>query len=358
MGITNFLLFCSGVSREILYKCPESEVIKHSSIGASVLFTAILAAVSSHFAFSLIVDSFWIVTGLALFWGLIIFNLDRYIVSTLRKKGDFFLELIQISPRIILSVTIALVIAKPLELQIFKSEIEQDLYEKLNRNIAILEKKYQERTAALDFEKKQLSDELRGYFELKESYYQEYRCECDGTCGTGRAGGGRECFRKKKKYDDFILEYQSKEASITESFLQVEQNKALEFGFFQEDKDRLNANFSYGLLARIQALNNLGGWETWTVTLLILLIEIAPVLTKLFASRGPYDELLAIEDTNFKYDYIKSLYQSTSIGLDQDYGYKLQEINLIKKEHQAEKQKKVKDLYQDLRQELSKQLGK
>lgn len=355
MGFTKFLIFCSGVSRKILDKCPESEVIKHSSIGTSVLFTAILAMVSSHFAFSLIFDSFWTVTALALFWGLIIFNLDRYIVSTLRKKGNFFVELIQISPRLILSVAIALVIAKPLELQIFKSEIEQDLYEKLNGNIATLEKKYLERTASLDLEKKQLGQELSGFFDLKESYYQEYRCECDGTCGTGKAGDGSECSRKKKKYEDFNLEYQSKEAKIGEALRQIEKNKELEFGLFQEDKERLNANFSYGLLARIQALNNLGSWETWTVTLLILLIEIAPVLTKLFSSRGPYDELLAIEDTNFKYDHIKNLYQSTS-RLDQDYGFKLQEVNLIKKEHQAEKQKKVKDLYQDLRQELSKQL--
>jgi hypothetical protein len=357
MGFTNFLIFCSGVSRKVLDKCPESEQIKHSSIGTSVLFTAILAMVSSHFAFSLIFDSFLTITALAFFWGLIIFNLDRYIVSTLRKKGNFFKELLQISPRLILSVAIALVIAKPLELQIFKSEIEQDLFEKLNENIATLEKKYQDRTASLDLEKKLLAEELRGYFDLKESYYQEYRCECDGTCGTGKAGNGNECARKKIKYDDFIQEYQAKEISINESLRQSELNRSLAFNLFQEDKERLRANFSYGLLARIQALNDLGSWETWTVSLLILLIEIAPVLTKLFSSRGPYDELLAIEDNNFKYDYIKNLYQSNN-RLDQDYGFKLQELNLIKKEHQAEKQKMVKDLYQDLRQELSKQLNK
>lgn len=357
MGFSSFLIFCSGVSRKVLEKCPESEHIKHSSIGTSVLFTAILAMVSSHFAFSLIFDSFWTVTALASFWGLIIFNLDRYIVSTLRKKGNFFIELLQISPRLILSVAIALVIAKPLELQVFKSEIEQDLYEKQKENIATLEKKYQELTASLDMEKSQLGEELRGYFDLKESYYQEYKCECDGTCGTGKAGDGKECSRKKKKYDDFIQEYQSKEAGINQKLRQVEQNKELAFSLFQEDKNLLKANFSYGLLARIKALDNLSSWETWTITMLILLIEIAPVLTKLFSSPGPYDELLAFEDSNFKYDYIKNLHQSSN-RLDQDYGFKLQEVNLIKKENQAEKQKMVKDLYQDLRQELSKQLNK
>ncbi len=356
MGFSNFLIFCSGVSRKVLDKCPESELIKHSSIGTSVLFTAVLAMVSSHFAFSLIFDNFLSITALAFFWGLIIFNLDRYIISTLRKKGNFFVELIQISPRLILSIAIALVIAKPLELQIFKSEIEQVLYEKLTLNIADLEKKYVEQVASIDFQKKELGNELREYFDLKERYYQEYRCECDGTCGTGKVGDGMECLRKKKKYEDFIQEYLTKQTGIDQNMKQLEENRGIASRVFLEDKERLQSNFSYGLLARIQALNQLSSWETWTVTLLILLVEITPVLTKLFSSRGPYDELLSIEETNFKYDYLKNLYQSTNL-MGQDYGFKLQEVNLIRKEHQIEKQKMVKSLYQDLRNELSKKLN-
>jgi hypothetical protein len=353
----SFLLFCSGVSKSILDKCPESEKIKHSSIGASVLFTALLAMVSSHFAFSLIFASSWTVLFLSFFWGLILFNLDRYIVSTLRKKGNFFMEMLQISPRLILSMAIALVIAKPLELQIFKSEIDQDLYGKLKTNTSTLAKEYQEKEIAFDLKKNLLDDELRGYFELKETYYQEYRCECDGTCGTGKAGDGKECARKKIKYDDFIKEYQSKEATVGEALSQIEQNRVFALANFQEEKESLEASFSYGLLARIQALNNLASWETWTVTLLILLVEIAPVLTKLFTAKGPYDDLLAIEENKFKYDYIKNMYQSVN-RLDQDYLYKSQEINLINKKNHSEKHKMVKELYHDLRQELSKQLNK
>ena len=357
MWISNFLLFCSGVSRVVLNKCPDSEKIKHNSIGASVFFTAILAMVSSYFAFSLIFDGSWTILALSFFWGLIIFNLDRYIVSTLRKKGNFFNELIQISPRLILSIAIAVVIAKPLELQIFKSEIEQNLYKQLNDNLLVIENKYQEKLSASDSEKNQLGDELRGYFDLKERYYQEYKCECDGTCGTGKAGNGKECLRKKKKYDDFLVEYQSKEANISQALMQVEIKKGLEFDVFQEEKESIKTNFSYGLLSRLQALNNLNSWATWTVTLMILFVEIAPVLTKLFSAKGPYDDLLTIEENSFKFNYIKSLYQSGN-KLDQDYGYKLQEVNLIRKEYHSEKHKMVKDLYRDLGKELSKQLDK
>lgn len=357
MGVSNFLLFCSGVSREVLDKCPDSEKIKHSSIGASVFFTAILATVSSYFAFSLIFDSSWIILGLSIFWGLIIFNLDRYIVSTLRKKGNLFNEMLQISPRLILSIAIAVVIAKPLELQIFKSEIEQNLYKQLTYNLSILENKYQDKLQRSDAEKKQLNEELRGYFDLKESYYQEYKCECDGTCGTGQRGNGKECLRKKEKYDDFLLEYQSIEENISAALQQVEMTKSFDFEIFQEEKEYLQANFSYGLLARLQALNNLDSWATWSVTLMILFVEIAPVLTKLFSAKGPYDDLMTIEENSFKLDYITSLYQSGN-KLDQDYGQKLQEVNLIRKEYHSEKHKMVKDLYQNLGKELSKKLDK
>jgi hypothetical protein len=357
MNLSNFLLFCSGVSKKVLQKCPETEAIKHTSIGASVLFTAILAMVSSHFAFSLIFQSSVTVFFLSFFWGLILFNLDRYIISTLRKKGNFFLEFLQISPRLVLSIAIALVIAKPLELQIFKSEIDQVLYVELKENVSILENEYQQKILNADAEKKQLNQELRGYFELKEKYYQEYRCECDGTCGTGKAGDGKECTRKKIKYDDFNQEYQSKEASIGAALILIEQNKKAYTQNFEDEKETLKSNFSYGLLARIKALNGLGGWETWTVTFLILLIEIAPVLTKLATAKGPYDELLALEENNFKANYVKNFYQSGK-RVVQEEEYKLQETSLMKKESQFQKQKMVKELYQDLRQELSKQLNK
>lgn len=357
MIMSNFLLFCSGVSRKVLDKCPESEGIKHRSIGASILFTAILAMVSSHFAFSLIFESSVTILFLSFFWGLILFNLDRYIISTLRKKDNLLRELMQVSPRLILSMGIALVIAKPLELQIFKSEIEQALYVDLRTNIALMENDLLQKTGKADGERKELNEELRGFFEMKEQYYQEYKCECDGTCGTGKAGDGRECTRKKKKYDDFIQEYQSKEASIGAALLAVELQKKRDFENFEQEKVLLKANFSYGLLARIKALNVLGGWETWTVTLLILLIEIAPVLTKLATAKGPYDALLEIEENNFKASLIPKTMQSSEIGSNDESG-KLQEMGLRDKVSQFQKQKMVKELYQDLRQELSKQINK
>ncbi|MEY2705893.1 MAG: hypothetical protein RL407_1955 [Bacteroidota bacterium] len=357
MGASKFFLFCSGVSKTVLEKCPDTEIVKHVSIGASVFFTGILAMISSFFAFSLIFDGIFVIAILAFFWGLIIFNLDRYIVATLRKKGDFWKEVIQISPRIFLSTLIALVVAKPLELQIFKSEIEQNLNEQMLQKIAVAEQDYFSSLDKVDQEKAKLDLQLREFFELKEFYYQEYKCECDGTCGTGQYGSGEECFRKKEKYEDFIQEYQAKELEIREAKMVLEKSKVEKYSLFVEDKDNIKANFSLGLMARLQALNSLESWAPWTITLLILFVEIAPVLTKLFSSRGPYDDFLALEENNYKMEYINNMYQ-TGQHVENEYSTKLREVQLIKKELISDKQKKVQELYRDLGRELTKQINK
>jgi Holliday junction resolvasome RuvABC endonuclease subunit len=50
------------------------------------------------------------IMGFGIVWGLLIFNLDRFIVSTIRKRDRFSSEFLQATPRIILAIIIAIVI--------------------------------------------------------------------------------------------------------------------------------------------------------------------------------------------------------------------------------------------------------
>ncbi|MEO0471432.1 MAG: DUF4407 domain-containing protein, partial [Bacteroidota bacterium] len=61
--------------------------------------------------------------GVGVFWGLLIFNLDRFIVASLRKKERKSSEWLAAMPRLLLALLFAVVIAKPLELKIFENEI-------------------------------------------------------------------------------------------------------------------------------------------------------------------------------------------------------------------------------------------
>jgi len=357
MRVMNFLLFCSGVSRQILDKCPDSERIKHSSIGASVLFTALLAIISSFYAFSLIFSSIWKALFVSFFWGLIIFNLDRFIVATLRKRENFLDELIQVSPRLILSMVIAFVIAKPLELEIFKSEINQSLNEQLVSKISLLETKFNEKDKNLDLQKDQLGEEIKEFFYLKEKYYQEYRCECDGTCGTGKTGRGSECLRKQEKYEEFIKEFNAKQQAVANALEDIKLNKADNEILYIQEKENLEANYSYGLLSRLNALHGLDSIAPWFISLLILLVEIAPVLTKLFTPKGPYDNLLAANEGKYKFEYLRKIHDEEQIKRQYQGGI-LQQTQLMKKEYLSEKQKMIKELYKELGQELTKNLNK
>lgn len=141
-GIQRFLCICAGVDKEILKQCP-TEWNKYTGIGATILFTGVLASLSGGYALytifrngdlnnidlSALLPAFFF----GILWGLIIFNLDRFIVSTFRKSDTDKLwvklgkELLQASPRIVLAIIIAIVISKPIEIKIFESRLAEQI---------------------------------------------------------------------------------------------------------------------------------------------------------------------------------------------------------------------------------------
>ena len=130
--LKQFFIICSGSDTDILNDCSIGEQNKYAGIGATVFFTALMAFIASSYALYTVFDSLLFSICFGFIWGLLIFNLDRYIVSTIKKRDSITDEIIQASPRILLAVIIAIVIAKPLELKIFEKEINQVLLEQKN----------------------------------------------------------------------------------------------------------------------------------------------------------------------------------------------------------------------------------
>ena len=130
--LQRFFIFCSGADTQILETCSNGERNKYAGIGATVFFTAVMAFIASGYALYTVFDNVYIATFFGLIWGLLIFNLDRYIVSTIKKRDNFKGELLQAAPRIVLALIIAVVISKPLEMKIFEKEINQVLEMSLN----------------------------------------------------------------------------------------------------------------------------------------------------------------------------------------------------------------------------------
>ena len=115
--LKQFFIICSGSDTDILEQCSKGEQNKYAGIGATVFFTAVMAFIAGSYALYTVFDNLYSAVFFGLIWGLLIFNLDRYIVSTIKKTGNIIDELIQAAPRIVLAVIIAVVISKPLELK-------------------------------------------------------------------------------------------------------------------------------------------------------------------------------------------------------------------------------------------------
>lgn len=125
--LNEFLWLCAGVNRDILRQCP-TDYAKYAGTGGTILFTALMAMLSGGYALSTVFNNahpaVWCVFGI--FWGLLIFNLDRLIVNTMYSDGKptiSWMELMSGLPRIIMAIFLGFVISTPLELKIYEDEI-------------------------------------------------------------------------------------------------------------------------------------------------------------------------------------------------------------------------------------------
>jgi hypothetical protein len=173
--LQRFLWNCSGADSELLAQCP-TEWSKYAGIGAVVMFTAFLAAFSGGYAFYAIFrmsdQAVFYALFFGLIWGLIIFNLDRFIVATIRKQGDTGMEIKQVAPRILLAIFLSIVISKPLELRIFENRIAQQILEDKWDKIAHEKQQIEQMSGKVDWEK-QLQENTQDIALLQELQYRD-----------------------------------------------------------------------------------------------------------------------------------------------------------------------------------------
>lgn len=128
-ALNEFLWICAGVNRKVLRQCP-TDYAKYAGIGGTILFTALMATLSGGYALFTVFDNPKVAIAFGVFWGLLIFNLDRFIVNTMYSDGkvtiswrEFYCGL----PRIIMAIFLGIVISTPLELRIFEDNIKMEI---------------------------------------------------------------------------------------------------------------------------------------------------------------------------------------------------------------------------------------
>lgn len=315
--LTDFFLFCSGSTKSILKRTP-TEINKHIGLGATIFFTGLLAALSGGYAMYVVFENIIWSALFGLVWGLMIFNLDRFIVNSMRKRGGMGKQFAMAAPRLLLAALIALVIAVPLELRIFQKEIQKELViiqnEELQQNRIVVDSLYSLETADLQSQINGYKQEIENLNQIylqrqKELDYERLGTESDRT--SGNPGYGPLAKEKEKQMQQADSE---RKQMITLLQPKIEELEVLLKSKMQEqDKkfktDAASISAYNGIASQLQALKRLQkkepiiGMAVLFVSLLILCLETAPIFVKLISPKGPYDDILRYYEVKSHYHY-------------------------------------------------------
>ncbi len=352
--ISNMLLTVSGADRGTLRQAPK-ERTKQVAMGAVLLSTAGIAVVSASYAMHIALRLPVLLAILGgLVWGLIILNLDRWLVVSTPRLGTAWGTLAMAVPRVLLAVLIGVVVSTPLTLAVFRGEIDAELTVMAQEEQQAFADKMAGRTAEIDqlqaevdrltnaladgvSEADVLGDDavidLRKQVDAARARYDAaavaVQCENDGTCGTGVAGFGEVSRQKVAERDRLQQEWQTLSAQLAALQVDVrtqleDEDKALavsersDLGKRQAELAEKTASRAAdtaandqatdngdGILARLSALGRIQDRDPmlatahWMLFLFMTALECLPILFKTMLSLAPpslYERLVALED--------------------------------------------------------------
>jgi hypothetical protein len=344
--VMKFLWKCAGADPQILQFSPYSDHIKNAGIGGVVLATTVMATMAMGFAMHTIFASRemdpntglevlrgnWFITiPISLIWGLIIFNLDRFIVSTVKGDGTEKItkeEFWAMLPRLVMAIIIGLTISAPLETYIFKREIDREW--KLSLDKLALSKTYEiEQTEGSKY-----NQDLENFKDIKadrdkqqliyDKAFQEYQDDLGGKKGA-KYGIGPVSKAKKEIADIEAVKLKALDEKLAARDL-VKIDKQNKIDTLKKQEGEKIKNLQPGFLDQLMMLERLSSegkfvekynaatkeveqkknedgkmevvkeeiygsafWPIWLVRLLFMIIEIAPVIFKFMIWKSSYD---------------------------------------------------------------------
>lgn len=299
--LNEFLWICSGANRTILRQCP-TDYAKYAGIGGTILFTALMATLSGGYALYFIFHSVEKAISFGIFWGMLIFNLDRFIVNTMYSDGKVTIswkEFYSGLPRIIIAIFLGIVISTPLEMKIFEdrinSQLVKDNIERTNASMAEIDKGNELLIKRRDLLEQQKA-EIQGRLTKAN---EELKNEGVGAALSGKAGHG-PIYGDKEQYKNTI----EREFLIWESSYQKELEhiiKQIGINRAKGNEDISKGNDENGFCVRYEAFSNVKNENSdlkivsIIVMLLFIIIETAPTFFKMMIASGPYDDYLRAE---------------------------------------------------------------
>lgn len=128
------LAILGGADGEILDRVP-TETSRFVQMFFVLAGTALVSAISMLFALTTGVQAaIWLAVPLAIVWAAIIFNLDRFLTTTMTSTKNIWRLIGLAIPRVIMAMIIGFVVAEPLVLQVFHNDIAREV---TSTNIAL-----------------------------------------------------------------------------------------------------------------------------------------------------------------------------------------------------------------------------
>ncbi len=352
------LIWVSGASPEILKGFPADRA-KYVGIGAAILITSGIAAVSMTFALiTALKIALWAAIPAALAWGVAIMSLDRWLVVSLQRQTHWWGYLTLVLPRVLLGILFGLIISTPFVLQIFAPEISKQiaLIERQRADAYYIHLRTDPLTLKIARDRRTVtalnntiisgggpvadpgrdpavrSLEARSSTAGKQAAraFREWKCELDGVpAGACKPGDGPLAMASHRRYLHALAQQRADNAQIRRLEQRLLRGSAtargkaartaarnlpaakLQLQADLAEQNSLTHSFTVtnanqaGLLLRLQALNEatsqngaLSGART-VLWLFFTVIECLPVMVKVLLLLGPenaYEQALALDE--------------------------------------------------------------
>jgi hypothetical protein len=309
------MFWFAGADRSLIGSAPV-ERARYFGTGLAVILTAIAAFGGMLLLLSLISPPLtWWYSIIALVWATFVFNLDRSLVSSvnygplmsenagLAPKSGVFGLVFAYGGRLVTTILIAIVVAEPVLMLFFKPEIDQELRALQVTDLSAISLKvrtsntFADRQAAIN---KALTDARKVKKERDADALRKRRAmdeEINGTGGSGLKGCERLCDLK-------INAYRKAQALADAAGSAVEKAEAkhrreqttLERGVKAEvTRQGAAVNANSGFLNRERALdvairnNPALAVRRWLITAMLVMVDLMPVLLKLFGPPTMHD---------------------------------------------------------------------
>ncbi|MCC5581010.1 DUF4407 domain-containing protein [Microtetraspora sp. AC03309] len=344
-----FLRRFTGVDEKILASVPQ-ERSRYTSLGGVVVSTALIAGTSMLGALTLLSRvSLLYLVPVAVLWGLIIANVDRFLITSLHGDNDGWSRWGNVLIRLALAVVIGIFIAEPLTLKIFQERLDRQIMVERDQAISLTESRYEQcnprrgsapsgvdctgyllnsgdKALAVDGNMterqgilKAAEDRLAADIERRRSLEGRRDRECFGVKvrdrTTGVPGNGPECKARNNELNAFlathdisqqqaeVAELKTKLGSLAADRASAEAERAatLSKKIAEHVEEKKRAYTDIGLLDRWEALGTVAGqsgmvnFAHWLLRIIFVLLDCMPIISKMLNGKTEYDRLLTQE---------------------------------------------------------------